>query len=80
MKDVLAHIQGHEAVLLNLKNSTYFGLNEVGVRVWELLEAKHSRDEILSSLLEEYDVDAATLKNDLDRLFADLSSAGLVGE
>ena len=37
--DILSRILDGEAVLLDLASGTYFGLNPVGSRVWELISA-----------------------------------------
>ena len=69
---------GGEAVLLNLATGTYFGLNEVGSRIWTLLSQQNDRDAILKSLLSEYDAPAEQVEGDLDRLLGQLVEKGLV--
>ena len=56
--DVLAAPLEEESVLLHMKSRRYFRLNSTGQRVWELLEAGRSRDEIVAALVHEYEVDA----------------------
>lgn len=54
-----------EAVLLNTDSGHYFGMDEVGTRMWSLL-AEHGRVEpVYRTLLEEYDVGEAELQHDL---------------
>jgi hypothetical protein len=69
-----------EAVLLNLDNEHYFGLNEVGTRFLALLKEHSNIKPVISQLLHEYDVDRQTLQNDLSHLLADLIDKGLVIE
>ena len=45
-----------EAVILNLKNGKYYGLNGVGSRIWELVQTPISASEIESVIFLEYDV------------------------
>ena len=45
-----------EAVILNLKNGKYYGLNGVGSRIWDLVQTPISSSEIESVILLEYDV------------------------
>jgi hypothetical protein len=45
-----------EAVILNLKNGKYYGLNGVGSRIWDLVQTPISSGEIESVILLEYDV------------------------
>ena len=67
-----------EAVLLHLDSETYFGLNAVGARMWELLTTAPAMRDALDALLEEYDVDPATLRKDMDELVAELEARGLL--
>ena len=67
-----------EAVLLDLATGTYFGLDEVGTRVWQLLEQYGSNDAVVAALLEEYAVDEPRARADVDRLILELSEKGLV--
>ncbi len=67
-----------EAVILNLDSGIYYGLNEVGARVWELIQQPRSFGELHETLLAEYDVSAEVCKQDLTRIITDLESARLV--
>ena len=69
---------GDEAVILNLDSGVYYGLNEVGARVWELIQQPRSFSELLSALLEEYDVSLEACRQDLTAILMDLKSANLV--
>lgn len=69
---------GGEGVILDLKSSTYFGLDEVGVRLWQFLQADPSLQIARDLLLAEYEVDPAQLEQDLTRLVGQLVDAGLV--
>jgi hypothetical protein len=69
-----------EAVILNLENGEYFGLNAVAVRVWELLAEGRSVNTIFEALLSEYEVDSPVLRSDLEELLADLVEAKLIVE
>lgn len=67
-----------EAVLLDLASETYFGLNEVGTRVWQLLEGAATLEAVHRALCAEFDADAARIEHDLLALAGELSKAGLV--
>jgi hypothetical protein len=77
-EDVLVRKLADEAVLLNLATGRYFSLDPVGARIWELLEAHGRLAEVLSGILEEFDVDEATARNDLLELAGKLRGEGLV--
>jgi len=66
-----------EAVLLDLASETYFGLNEVGTRIWELLEASPTLGELSTQLQSEYDVEPARAEFDVIDLATRLLKAGL---
>lgn len=52
-------------VLMDRKRGTYFTLNEVGGRVWELVGTGSTPPEIVERLLEEYDVSREQLEADV---------------
>jgi hypothetical protein len=68
---------GGEGVILDLTSSTYFGLDEVGVRAWQLLQENPNLQNALEALLEEYEVSADQLEQDIDKLVRQLVDAGL---
>jgi len=67
-----------EAVLLDLDSEQYFGLDEVGTRIWQLLQDSANLDTAYRTLLNEYDVSAEQLHNDLLNFVGHLSEAGLI--
>ncbi|HUQ48056.1 MAG TPA: PqqD family protein [Gemmatimonadaceae bacterium] len=76
--DVLvAHLAG-EAVLLNLSDKRYYRLNESAAFIWKALERGESREEILASIVNEYDIDAATASDQLSDVVGGLVSKGLL--
>ena len=76
--DILISEVGGESVLLNLKNERYFGLDDVGTRMWKTLIASDSIQAAYETLLAEYDVEASRLREDLDELIQQLMEQGLV--
>jgi Coenzyme PQQ synthesis protein D (PqqD) len=76
--DLLASDFGAEQVILNLKDGVYYGLEEVGARIWRLLQKPTTIPAILGALAEEYDVDSARCERDLRALLGDLVARGLV--
>lgn len=65
-------------VVLDVEGGTYYTLNEVGGRIWELLAAGEPLLEILQVLMGEYEVDRALLETDVAMLLAKLRAAGLI--
>ena len=64
---LVRELQG-EAVLLNLDTESYYGLDEVGARMWSVVNASDSVEAAFQILLTEYDVDSARLRDDLQAL------------
>jgi Coenzyme PQQ synthesis protein D (PqqD) len=69
----------NEAVILNIKDGVYYGLNPVGARIWDLLQEPVTVGEIRDILVDEYEVDPLRCKEDLLNLLQDLSDRGLIG-
>jgi hypothetical protein len=67
-----------EVVILNFDAGVYYGLEDVGARVWELLREPHTVAELREKLIGEYDVEAERCATDLDELLGQLVAAGLV--
>lgn len=57
-----------ESVLLHLETETYFGLNQVGTRMWAVLTQAGSIGQAAELLLAEYEVEPEVLRRDLDAL------------
>jgi PqqD family protein of HPr-rel-A system len=68
---------GGEAVLLDLASGTYFGLDAVGARIWQLLGQEADEDELVECLLAKYAADADQLRRDVRSFLGELRSWGL---
>jgi hypothetical protein len=68
-----------ELVLLNFDTERYFGLDDVGTRILEVLRDAASIEAGLPTLLEEFDVEEAQLRGDVSALLSQLIDGGLVG-
>lgn len=68
-----------ETVILNHSKGAYYGLNEVGVLVWDNLEkGPQTLDSLCQAVVDEYEVDPETCKGDIHVLLNDLISEKLV--
>ena len=76
--DVLFQEVSGETVLLDLESEQYFGLDEVGTRIWALLNEGQGVDAIVETLLAEYEVEREQLAGDVRELLAALLDAGLI--
>lgn len=68
------------AVLFSTEDEVYFGLNEVGALVWQLLPPKLSTmDELCTSIAERYpEVDPGMIRQDVTELISELTAHRLV--
>ena len=76
--DVLISRLQEESVILNLDSESYFGLDDVGTRILSVLTTADSIEAAYESLLEEYDVDGAVLREDLAALVENLLKQGII--
>jgi hypothetical protein len=76
--DVLFQELKGEAVLLNLKTGVYLGLNQLGTRIWQLLQEDGSLDRAKEVILQEYDVTPEKFAQELLDLVQQMEKQGLV--
>lgn len=76
--DVLFQVLDDEAVLLDLASEQYFSLNELGMRMWQLLSENGDTAAAFKQLRLEYKVAPATLRRDMARWIDELVELGLV--
>lgn len=67
-----------EAVLLNQQNGRYYGLNEVGTRMWACVTKFGQVEPALRELAAEYDAREERIRHDLFELLDDLASEKLL--
>jgi hypothetical protein len=68
-----------ETVILELGRGVYYGLADVGARVWELLREPRTVGEIRDIIVSEYeDVESERAGADLLSLLAEMQTRGLV--
>ena len=77
-EETLSQEVNGETVILDLKSESYFGLDEVGTRIWQLINEHGDLKKTFDTLLEEFDVDADVLEKDLDVHLNELEKNGLV--
>ena len=76
--DQLSTRLGEEIVILGLRDSVYYGLSDVGARIWDLIQTPRTVEEILNALVAEYEVTADDAAAGLGHLLRDLETRGLV--
>jgi hypothetical protein len=67
-----------ELVILDMKSSQYFGLNPVGLRIWNLIQEPRTVAEVRDGILAAYpDVDVQRCTTDVVELLEQLTAADL---
>jgi hypothetical protein len=70
---------GDESVILNMNNSSYYGMDPVGSSVWKLLQQQQrSVAELRDAVLGEYDVESDRCERDLLALLEQMRGEGLI--
>jgi hypothetical protein len=77
-KDQASADLGGEAAILNLKSGVYYGLDPVGARIWNLVQAPRTVREVRDTLLDEYDVESDRCERDLVALLEQLAEHDLI--
>jgi len=77
-QDQLSTNLADESVILNLANSTYYGVDGVAMRVWELLQQPRQVSDILTVLEAEYEVQREVLERDVVSFLERLAELRLV--
>jgi len=76
---VIAQKVGDEVVVLDVGSGTYFGLDPVGARIWEMIGEGWTLLRICDAMLVEYDVTRETMECDILNLVEALRKENLVG-
>ena len=69
---------GEEVAILDFKAGVYYGLDDVGARVWQLVQEPKKVREIRNALLEEYEVEPDRCERDLIALLRSLAGDQLI--
>ncbi len=68
-----------EIVMMNVDNGNYYNFNEVGTRIWELIEEKSlTIEELAEKIITEFDVDKETCIKDIIKFAEYIYGQGLV--
>jgi hypothetical protein len=67
-----------EAVILDLKSGTYFGVDAVGARIWALIQEPRTMADLRDALLAEYEVDPDRCEGEVLAFIHEMVDRGLV--
>jgi hypothetical protein len=77
---VMSRRVGEETVLLDLESGLYFGVDQVGQRVWELAGSGQALGEIVDVIVSEFEVERSQAEADVLEFAATLVERGLLRE
>ena len=69
-----------EVVALDLKNSTYIGINQSGGELWPLLRAGTDEEALVAHLVGEFGISVEVATKDVRAFIEELRSRGLLTE
>lgn len=69
-----------DVLLFNMDDGSYYALNDVGNRIWELCDGTHRVAQLVCMLAKEYDAPAEIIETDILELLEDLRSKNLIVE
>jgi hypothetical protein len=79
-EQIIVQKGSQEVLLFNMDDGSYYALNEVGNRIWELCDGTHGMAEMVGMLAKEYDAPAEMIKADILEVLEDLRTKNLVVE
>jgi hypothetical protein len=75
---LLANQMDGEIVMMSIDNGEYYGLDEVGSRIWEIMENPVSIHNLVEQLMAEFEVDYDDCLRDTKEFLEDLLNKDLV--
>ena len=67
-----------DQVSSDLAGGVYYGVNEVGARIWNSIQQQKTVNDLQGMLLEEYEVEPEQLRSDTLPLLQKLAAEGLI--
>lgn len=76
--EVFANEIDGEVVMMNIQTGKYYGLDDVGTRIWEMMKEEIQVQQIIRQLLKEYNVSEQECAQDVMQLLSDLEQNQLI--
>ena len=74
----LAAYVGEELVMMSAESGAYLGLNEVGAKVWEMIDSPKALPEICAALASEFETTPEACQPEVEAFLTELESRGAV--
>lgn len=75
---VAVDMGNEEKAMLNIQSGKYYGLDDIGSRIWELIEKPRTVHELVVELLIEYEVDEKACLQSVLTFLNKLNDEGLI--
>ncbi len=79
-EQIIVQKGAQEVLLFNMDDGSYYALNEVGNRIWELCDGAHGIAEMACMLAKEYGAPTEVIETDILELLDELRSKNLIVE
>lgn len=76
--EILSTVVDDQAIFMSMEDGTYYASNEIGSRIWDLMGEPIRFEDLVGKLVEEYDVELETCKNDTLALLSDMLERKLI--
>jgi len=77
-EQVIAQKASTDFLLFNMDNGSYYSLNDIGGRIWELCDGNRSVSQLVAAIAAEYDAPTAVLEKDIVELLEGLEEGKLL--
>jgi len=82
-KELIKREIAGETILIPVGKTVYetngmFALNELGTFIWDRLEQTENQEELVRAVMEEYEVDEETVRQDVEEFLGKLSALGVI--
>lgn len=67
-----------DTVILNIDTGFYYTLDEVGSEIWDMVLDNQNEEQILSHILDKYDIDEEVVKKDVKIIVKNLEKEKLI--
>jgi hypothetical protein len=77
-QDAMSADLSGETIVLGMSQGEYFGLDEIGSRVWTLIQSPTTVRQVCETLTKEYDVELDRCKEDIIELLQSFAACELI--
>jgi hypothetical protein len=78
IEEIVASDIDGETVMMSIENGKYYGLDDIGSRIWELIEKPIRVSDLIDTLLGRYEVDRKTCERDVLKFLNELNEDEIV--